>query len=123
MFSLEKNKVGLIDFLDSFLESPIVDIVKMRQDTKFHWTSRRCQKPHDRIKVLLLGTRIDEWIDASFAEWIHTHCFNVVEKINYLRIAPYVRSSEDHEYLLGALNKIDEDIRPVAKEEETRAAA
>ena len=32
----EKN-IFLIDFLDSFLESPIVDMVKIRQDTKYKW--------------------------------------------------------------------------------------
>jgi aminoglycoside/choline kinase family phosphotransferase len=32
------NKIYLLDFLDSFIESPLIDIVKIRQDTCFKWS-------------------------------------------------------------------------------------
>ncbi len=28
----------MIDFLDSFIETPLMDIVKLRQDTKYNWS-------------------------------------------------------------------------------------
>lgn len=32
------HKIYLLDFLDSFIESPLIDIVKLRQDTCFKWS-------------------------------------------------------------------------------------
>ena len=51
MFALDDNQVGLIDFLDSFIETPLIDLVKLRQDTHFHWTITRYPHLHDQGKI------------------------------------------------------------------------
>lgn len=103
MISLENDQIGIFDFLDSFLESPIVDIVKIRQDTKFNWTNQRYKMPHDTTKISMIMSWLDEMVEAAFNEVIDGLCFNVVEKLNYLRIAPYVQSISEHEYLSNSL--------------------
>jgi len=104
MFSMEDVKVGLIDFLDSFLESPIIDIVKLRQDTKFNWTNFRYKMPHDTSKISIIMSWLDGFVESTFSEMINTDCFRILELMNYLRIAPYVKTIREHEYLYSILD-------------------
>ena len=106
MFSEEENCIGLTDFLDSFIDTPIVDLVKLRQDTKYHWTSLRYPHPHDRGKVHLINTWINGMICESFGDCIDTLQFWLVEIMNFLRIAPYVHQEEDHRFLTQVLAQI-----------------
>jgi len=106
MFSMEKNCIGLIDFLDSFVNTPLVDLVKIRQDTSFHWTSYNYPKNHDRGKIYLIDMWIDKTICEVFGAMINTLEYWAFESINFLRIAPYVESEIDHRYLSQTLNQI-----------------
>lgn len=106
MFSLEESQVGLIDFLDGFLDSPLVDLAKLRQDTKFHWTNYRYARPHDHGKIHVIDTWIDDQLTANFSEIINSLPFWLIEVLNYLRIAPYVFTLQEHQYLKQALNEI-----------------
>jgi len=103
MFSLEAAEIGLIDFLDSFLESPIVDIIKMRQDTRYNWTSRWCGRPHDTVRVSIVMFWLDKLLESAFGQIIHASYFRVVEMLNYFRIAPYAQSIAEHQYLSEVL--------------------
>ena len=40
-------RLYLIDFLDSVIESPLFDIIKIRQDTYFNWTINICDFSFD----------------------------------------------------------------------------
>lgn len=106
MFSLDKARVGLIDFLDSFLDSPLVDIAKLRQDTKFHWTNSRYARSHDQGKIHLIDNWIDEQLTSNFSEIIDSIPYWLVEVLNFLRIAPYVYTLQEHQYLKQALMNI-----------------
>ena len=44
------NNYYLIDFLDSFIESPLLDIVKIRQDTAYLWSTLMYNKPFDKVR-------------------------------------------------------------------------
>ena len=107
MFSNDEIAIGLIDFLDSFLESPIVDIVKLRQDTKFNWTSRRYNETHDITKIFIVMSWLDKIIEATFGDIISNSFFHIIEKMNYIRIAPYVQSYADHSFLSNVLKKLE----------------
>lgn len=109
MFSLEDVEIGLIDFLDSFLESPIIDIVKIRQDTKFNWTNQRYKLPHDTVKISIVMFWLDGLVESAFSDIIDGLCFRIIEKINYLRIAPYVNSTAEHEYLSNTIAKLERE--------------
>jgi hypothetical protein len=106
MFSLEQNTIGLIDFLDSFIESPLVDLVKLRQDTRFSWTSAHCGYPHDSAKILLVNRWLDEIINSRFRIFIATPPYRVLEIINYLRLAPYMQSDSGHSHVAQALSAL-----------------
>ena len=60
------NNYYLIDFLDSFIESPLLDIVKIRQDTAYLWSTLMYHKPFDKVRVHIISEKIDKAIDAYF---------------------------------------------------------
>ncbi len=106
MLSLEDNCVGIIDFLDSYIDSPIVDLVKLRQDTRFHWTSYRYPSQHDRGKIHIVNRWVNEVVTQVFHDLVVTRAFWVIEMMNYLRIAPYVHTESEHHFLSQVLSRI-----------------
>jgi hypothetical protein len=106
MFSLEESRVGLVDFLDSFIDSPLIDLAKLRQDTRFHWTDYHYPKSRDHGKIHVINTWIDDQLTSNFSEFIDSHPFWLIEVLNFLRIAPYVHTPQEHQYLTQALIKI-----------------
>jgi hypothetical protein len=104
LFSFDREEIGLIDFLDSFVEAPIIDIVKIRQDTRFHWTSTIYPHDHDRSKVRLTNRWIDRMVESEFRHLLKEPAFRAMELMNYLRIAPYVTEPADHEWLNQVLS-------------------
>lgn len=111
MFSIDEVQIGMIDFLDSFIESPIVDIIKLRQDTKFNWTSNRYPFAHDKGKIHIMNKWINGILNENFKNIINNNVdFALVEMMNYLRIAPYVNGTNNHEFLSEALSEISESF-------------
>ncbi len=45
------NNYYLIDFLDSFVESPLLDIVKLRQDSAYLWSQLMYIHDYDKIRL------------------------------------------------------------------------
>lgn len=106
MFSLDDNQIGLIDFLDSFLDSPLIDLIKLRQDTRFDWTITRYPHRHDRGKIQIVNRWMNALVESTFNNWILSSAFTCLEIINYLRIAPYVTTTKEHIYLSKILEEL-----------------
>jgi len=109
MFAVDDNQVGLIDFLDSFVESPLIDLAKLRQDTRFHWTSTRYQQNHDRGKIRLVNRWLNQLLRERFSEQMESAAFHIIEMLNYLRVAPYSTASEEYSFLEAALAAISNE--------------
>ena len=114
MFSITENSIGLIDFLDSFLDSPLIDIAKLRQDTLAHWTSFRYLETHDKGKICILDSWMNTIISDAFKQQINSFEFWLIEMLNYLRIAPYVTYENDHIYLSKIIQRIGSQEKPYA---------
>ena len=96
--------IYLIDFLDSFIESPIVDIVKIRQDTKFFWTLQLYNTYHDENKTKIILNYIDNKIDLYFSKYyFYKETYKFFETLNILRILQYATDKNIINYLLGCL--------------------
>lgn len=106
MFSMRENQIGLIDFLDNFLDSPLTDIAKLLQDARFHWSSYKFPFPHDRGKIHIINSYVQTWVEKEFIEEISSLQFWVIQMMNYFRIIPYVHSPKDHEYVSSILAQI-----------------
>ncbi len=90
----------LIDFLDSFIETPLQDIVKLRQDSQYLWSCLMYQQPYDELRLKLISEYVDERLDRQFSQydWYKKH-YEVLQLMNMLRILPYAKDVKVVEYL------------------------
>jgi serine/threonine protein kinase len=88
------KKICLIDFLDTFLESPIQDMVKIRQDTKYMWSLNLYPIPIDLTKVSIIFNYIDKKIDNHFRKYdFYKYFYQSFQIMNLLRLLQYCSSS------------------------------
>lgn len=102
------NNYYLIDFLDSFIETPLQDIVKIRQDTAYRWSQLMYTKKYDTVRLRIICDKIDHEIDKYFSckyQW-YTDNYRTVQLMNILRILPYAHEEKVVNYLIEVLNKL-----------------
>ena len=95
------NNYYLIDFLDSFIESPLLDIVKIRQDTAYMWSTLMYNKPFDKVRLSIISEKIDSAIDEYFTgkyEWYRKY-YMPLQLMNFLRILQYAHDDKVIAYL------------------------
>lgn len=94
----ESGQLVFIDLLDSFFESPILDVVKLRQDTRFLWSLDLLEGHYDRTKLRILLAKLDEYIDSSFRvyPWYNQY-YVFCQQLNLARILPYVDQQKQEE--------------------------
>lgn len=92
IYSKLNKKVYVIDFLDSFIESPIIDICKIRQDTQYGWSRCKSEQRHNARTTQAL-TYLDKQLVPFFNQfdWVNEH-YEFFQDINMLRIIPYAQS-------------------------------
>lgn len=93
------NNYYLIDFLDSFIESPLLDIVKIRQDSAFLWSKLMFEGNYDEIRLKIVADKIDQEIVhfASQYEWFRY--YPLFQLMNFLRILQYAHEEKVILYL------------------------
>ena len=101
------NNYYLIDFLDSFIESPLMDIVKIRQDSFHLWSQLMYVRPYDKLRLKIICEKIDHEIDRHFSkyEWYRNY-YKDYQILNLLRILQYAKEPKIVEYLITEINKI-----------------
>lgn len=106
------NNYYLIDFLDSFIETPLQDIVKIRQDTAYRWSQLMYTKPYDAVRLCIICDKIDSEIDSYFSKkynWYRDN-YRIVQLMNILRILPYAHEEKVINYLQNTLNTLLNEI-------------
>lgn len=98
----------LIDFLDSFIETPLFDIIKVRQDTCFYWTMNLCNFDYDKNKVIIVLNYIDKIIDNYFNkyEW-YIKTYQYFQIMNILRVIQYCKEEGIRNKLMNYLESFD----------------
>jgi hypothetical protein len=102
------GNMAVIDFMDTPISSPILDVIKLRQDAKYHWTSFMSEEKHDRTKIKI----IDNWFLSELDKVLEQ--FNVdmdgykwLEAMNYLKIFKYANGDRRiHSYLVKIIGEI-----------------
>ena len=101
--------IYLVDFLDSFVDSPLIDLVKFRQDTFFYWSLLiENQLPESRSAKII---QIFNYLDGQVLENL-THnkfvkeWYNYLQVFNLLRILPYVNQAEEIEFVQKSIQRI-----------------
>jgi hypothetical protein len=93
-----------IDYLDSFIETPIQDIVKLRQDTKYFWSTMMYKKKYDIVRLNMIFKYIDDKINDHFSnnEYYYRN-YDRLQLMNILRILPYVKEEKIRDFVLNIL--------------------
>lgn len=106
------NNYYLIDFLDSFVETPLQDIVKIRQDTCYRWSQLMYTKRYDVVRLRIVCNKIDREIDGYFSQkyaWYRQY-YKPMQQMNILRILPYAHERKVVDYLVTILKGILDEI-------------
>lgn len=84
------EEIYLLDFLDSFIDSPVIDIVKLQQDTIYKWSPCLMNIKFEKINKWFdyLNSLLDNY---STEEWYNN---NILHIINLCRIIPYTQKNE-----------------------------
>ena len=100
------NKFYFIDYLDSFIETPIQDIVKLRQDTKYFWSTMMYTKKYDVVRLNMIFDYIDNRIHSYFEEHnsYYKNYYETLQVMNILRILPYVKKELVRDFVLNILS-------------------
>lgn len=101
------NNYHLIDFLDSFVESPLLDIVKLRQDSAYLWSQLMYSGNCDTIRLKIIAKKIDSEIDkfASQFDWYNDN-YKIFQLMNFLRILQYAKDTVVINYLKNVINQL-----------------
>lgn len=104
----DDHEMFLLDFLDSFIESPMIDLVKLRQDTCYKW-SIMLEKQMPQYKVNKL-TQVFDYFDKE----LEAYCTNLklqdwyvfLQAVNLLRIVPYLKIQTEILFIKNALKQL-----------------
>ena len=101
------NNYYLIDFLDSFLESPLLDLVKIRQDSNYGWSKLMYGHDFDSVRMRIISDKIDKEIDIYYSnyDWYNKY-YSTFQLMNFLRVIQYAKEERTVAFLKNVLNSI-----------------
>lgn len=100
------NNYYLIDFLDSFVESPLLDIVKIRQDSAYMWSELMYSGECDSLRLRIVADKIDAAIDEFASQFDWYRHYKIFQLMNFLRILQYAHEGYVINYLTNVLNDL-----------------
>lgn len=103
------NRLFFIDFLDSYVDSFICDLVKLKQDLYYFW-SLKVQR-NDSLRIRQIYRFIWSNLYNKYSSYIDSECFHILDTLNSLRIEPYLTN----QYQRDILYKMIENSRMYEK--------
>jgi thiamine kinase-like enzyme len=108
---IAKQDIYLIDFLDTFLETPLADISKLFQDLIVGWSFREkilkgSINKNEQIKIHYFKDSMCENIEQT----VNWEFVNIYLIIDLLRIIPYTKQREIYRFILEAILKLTERL-------------
>jgi hypothetical protein len=99
------NHCYLIDFLDSFIETPLMDIVKLRQDTAYNWSGLMYNGVYDKVRHQIVLDYMDRRIDDFFAkyEW-YRNTYDIFQLMNFLRVLQYAHEPKVIDFIKNCID-------------------
>lgn len=86
-----KNRLFFIDFLDSYVDSFVSDLVKLKQDLYYLWSIKTQKIQSNRLEQIY--RYIWKQLSLKYSEFVDSDAFDVLDAMNILRIEPYLTSS------------------------------
>ncbi|AKL98628.1 hypothetical protein [Endomicrobium proavitum] len=103
----DDNKIYLIDLLDSFYNSWMIDVAKLLQDLDLHWSYRHCP-PDINVNLKLLISKnilIQKILKLENGNTVLLQIYYIL-LLNVLRIAPYAKDKNTHAFIEKSIDKI-----------------
>lgn len=98
-----KNRLFLVDFLDSYIETFICDLAKIKQDMFYTWTPMIGGYCDIRAKQAL--SYVWAGIEDRFGREMNGIEFNIIDALNILRIEPYISNKMQSDVMESILEK------------------
>jgi hypothetical protein len=98
-----KNRLFLVDFLDSYVETFFCDLAKIKQDLFYMWTPMvggYCDLRSKQSLSYLWGG-----VEERFGKEMESLSFKVVDALNILRIEPYIKNRTQADVMNAILEK------------------
>lgn len=96
-FIFYKGRLYLIDFLDSYIDTFIVDLVKLQQDLQFKWA---LNVHGSNLRIHQSFNYLWKNIYQEYKEYYDLEFTKIVNILNWLRIEPYLKL-EKHKKILN----------------------
>lgn len=101
------ERIYLIDFLDSYIESYVMDLVKIKQDVQHNWYLHLLDTDASYItRIHQIFMYIWNKIEKRHPI-VNTNLFMILDVINFLRIEPYIKNEQQ----LNNLHRVIGDIQ------------
>ena len=98
--------IYLIDFLDSFVESVLIDLVKLKQDLYYLWSLEMVSVR--KTRYISIFNYMWSKIEREFSSQVNSKVFKVLEIINFLRIEPYISNNGEFKLLSDIIRRLGE---------------
>tara|TARA_B100000073_G_scaffold326790_1_gene311777 strand:+ start:3211 stop:4092 length:882 start_codon:yes stop_codon:yes gene_type:complete len=82
------NRLYFIDFLDSFIDSYLIDFAKLKQDLFYFWNLKI--QNINNLKIYQIYHYIWNRLEERYSDQLNTKAFRVLDVMNLLRIDPYL---------------------------------
>ena len=94
------NRLYFIDFLDSFIDSYLVDFAKLKQDLYYNWSLK--VQGVNNLRIYQTYNYIWNKLRERYSSHLNTIEFKLLDVLNLLRIGPYL-TDERHRIILNTL--------------------
>jgi thiamine kinase-like enzyme len=103
-----KNHIYFIDFLDSFIDSYLIDFAKIKQDLFYHWIAKL--NNNKSLRIVQIFSYFWYNILERYYDIINSEAFDLFDFINLIRIEPYANETnrlflrsciESHKYYVN----------------------
>lgn len=107
MIASDARSIALIDFLDSFIESPLIDLAKLRQDTLCCWTLLMGDGRTDAARFRQIMAYMDREICAKYSvfPWFRRN-IDLMLGITLLRIMPYAQTEATRQFIVSGIDSL-----------------
>lgn len=106
LVSAAGDRLALIDFLDGFVDSPVLDMVKLRQDTLFGW-SMRIAEVQNRVRPQLALGHLDRLLHARFITCQAYNRYHTgLQALNLARTLPYLDDASMRQFVVSAISRL-----------------
>lgn len=109
MYNIHTRKIVVFDFLDTYFESPIQDMIKIKQDLAFNWTFQKFpnKKDVDKKRFNIVRSYLDNEFENYFKSFkFYNENYKVLQIINLLRILVYSKDCKTISYLLECIKRL-----------------